>query len=152
MRYRRSTGYFRSSALAVAAAGVARLVDNGGSMHLLCGADLAPGDVEAILRGESRRGMVESATERAMLRALERDDQEVDADMAARLDILAWLVARDRLELRVVLPRGRDGRPIPGPESQEYYHPKEGIFEDAAGNQLAFSGSSNESRRGWREN
>ena len=152
MRYRRSTGYFRSSALAVAAAGVARLVDNGGSMHLLCGADLAPGDVEAILRGESRRGMVESATERAMLRALERDDQEVDADMAARLDILAWLVARDRLEIRVVLPRGRDGRPIPGPESQEYYHPKEGIFEDAAGSQLAFSGSSNESRRGWREN
>ena len=149
--YRRSTGYFRSSALAVAAAGVARLVANNGSMRLLCGADLSAGDVEAILRGESRRGTVENAAERAMLRALERDD-ELDADLEARLEVLAWLVAKERLDIRVVLPVGADGLPIPRPDSQEYYHPKEGIFGDAAGNKLAFSGSVNESRSGWREN
>ena len=151
VRYRRSTGYFRSSALAVAATGVARLVGNNGSMRLLCGADLSAGDVEAILRGESRRGTVENAAERAMLRALERDD-DLDADLEARLEILAWLVAKERLDIRVVLPVGADGLPIPGPDSQEYYHPKEGILEDAAGNKLAFSGSVNESRSGWREN
>ena len=151
VRYRRSTGYFRSSALAVAAAGVARLVKNDGSMRLLCGADLSAGDVEAVLRGDSRRGTVESATERAMLRALERDD-DLDADLEARLEILAWLVAKERLEIRVVLPVGADGLPIPRPDSQEYYHPKEGIFEDGAGNTVAFSGSVNESRSGWREN
>ena len=150
--YCRSTGYFRSSALAVAAAGVARLVKNDGSMRLLCGADLSPGDVEAILRGESKRDTIESAAERAMLRALERDDGDLDADIEARLEVLAWLVARRKLEIRVVLPKGADGLPIPGPDSQEYYHPKEGIFEDGAGNRLAFSGSSNESRQGWRQN
>ena len=121
-------------------------------MRLLCGAELSPGDVEAILRGESRHGTVESAAERAMLRALERDGGDLDSDLEARLEILAWLVARGRLDIRVVLPKGADGLPIPGPDSQEYYHPKEGIFEDGAGNRLAFSGSSNESRRGWREN
>ena len=151
VRYRRSTGYFRSSALAVAAAGVARLVENNGSMRLLCGADLSAGDVEAILRGESRRGTVEDAAERAMLRVLERDD-DLDDDLEARLEILAWLVAKERLDIRVVLRKGTDGLPIPRPDSQEYYHPKEGIFEDGAGNRLAFSGSSNESQRGWRQN
>ena len=151
VRYRRSTGYFRSSALAVAAAGVARLVENNGSMRLLCGADLSAGDVEAILRGEARRGAVEHAAERAMLRALERDD-DLDDDLEARLEILAWLVAKERLDIRVVLRKGTDGLPIPRPDSQEYYHPKEGIFEDGAGNKLAFSGSSNESRQGWRQN
>ena len=148
VRYRRSTGYFSSSALAVAAAGVARLVENGGSMQLLCGADLAPDDVDAILRGESLKGRVE----RAMLRALDRAEDDLEGAEAARLEILAWLVAHERLEIRVVLPRGPDGRPIPHPDSQEYYHPKEGIFDDADGNRLAFSGSTNESRRGWREN
>ena len=121
-------------------------------MRLLCGAELSPGDVEAIQRGESRRATVESATERAMLRRLEQDDGDLDTDLEARLEVLAWLVARGRLEIRVVLPKGADGLPIASPDSQEYYHPKQGIFEDAEGNKLAFDGSCNESRRGWREN
>ena len=147
--YRRSAGYFSSSALAVAAAGVARLVENGGSMQLLCGADLSEDDVHAVLRGESLKGHVE----RAMLRRLDPgDDDSVDSHIAARLEILAWLVAHGRLEIRVVLPRGPDGQPIPHPESQEYYHPKEGIFDDVDGNKLAFSGSSNESKTGWQVN
>ena len=146
--YRRSTGYFSSAALAIAAAGVARLVENGGTMQLLCGAQLSSDDVNAILRGESLRGRVE----RTMLRGFDRAEEENDDAGAARLEILAWLVAHERLEIRVVLPQGPDGHPIPHPDSQEYYHPKEGIFEDADGNRLAFSGSSNESRRGWRKN
>ena len=147
--YCRSAGYFSSSALAIAAAGVARLVKNGGSMQFLCGADLAEDDVSAVLRGES----LKSRVERTMLRRLDLDDHKAgDADMAARLEILAWLVARGQLEIRVVLPKGPDGQPIPHPESQEYYHPKEGVFVDADGNKLAFSGSSNESKTGWQDN
>ena len=146
--YRRSAGYFSSSALAIAAAGIARLIANGGSMQLLCGADLASEDVEAILRGESLR----SSVEKAMLRRFDQDESEAGPDMVARLETLAWLVAHDRLEIRVVLPKGPDGQPIPRPDSQEYYHPKEGVFVDAEGNKLAFSGSSNESRSGWQSN
>jgi len=56
------------------------------------------------------------------------------------------------LEIQVVLPRDADGLPLPAPESQEYFHPKVGIFTDAQGNQVAFSGSINESITGWRRN
>ena len=38
IRYDRSAGYFSSTMLAVAAAGVTRLIANGGKMRLLCGA------------------------------------------------------------------------------------------------------------------
>lgn len=41
VRYDRSAGFFTSTALAVAAAGVARLVANGGTMRLLVGAEQA---------------------------------------------------------------------------------------------------------------
>jgi len=51
VRYDRSTGYFSSSALAIAAAGVARFIRNGGKMRLLCGAQLSRDDVAAIKNG-----------------------------------------------------------------------------------------------------
>lgn len=53
VRYDRSAGFFSSSALAVAAAGVARLILNGGRMRLLVGADLSPEDVAAVARGHA---------------------------------------------------------------------------------------------------
>ena len=41
VQYDRSAGYFRSSALAAAAAGIVRLIRNGGRMRLLVGAELS---------------------------------------------------------------------------------------------------------------
>jgi hypothetical protein len=55
VRYDRSAGFFSSSALAVAAAGVARLIKNGGTMRLLVGAQLSEEDVEAIRKGDELR-------------------------------------------------------------------------------------------------
>jgi len=49
-----------------------------------------------------------------------------------------------------VLPVGGNGFPIP--HAQEYYHTKEGIFTDAAGNQVGFTGSVNESAQAWMRN
>src|SRR5689334_18620644 len=53
IRYDRAAGYFSSTMLAVAAAGVTKLVLNGGKMRLLCGADLSEADVEAIDQGHA---------------------------------------------------------------------------------------------------
>ena len=53
VRYDRAAGYFSSTMLAVAAAGVTKLILNGGQMRLLCGADLAEHDVAAINEGHS---------------------------------------------------------------------------------------------------
>src|SRR5262249_15611205 len=69
-----------------------------------------------------------------------------------RVQALAWLVGTGQLQIQVVLPRGADGHPLPGSVAEAYYHPKEGIFTDAAGDQVAFSGSVNESATALVEN
>ena len=145
VRYDRSAGFFSSSALAVAAAGVARLIQNGGRMRLLVGASLDEGDVEAIRKGHDLQ-------ERVTTRLLERFPDPQDALLRERLEVLAWMVAEGTLEIRVVLPRDAHGLPIPASQSQDYYHPKSGIFTDANGDRVAFTGSVNESATAWSKN
>jgi len=145
LRYDRTAGFFSSTALAVAAAGVARLIANGGSMRLLVGAELSKADVRAIAHGQALSDVV---AER-LVAALSEPEEEV---MLRRLEVLAWLVATGRLDIRVVLPKGPDGRPLPASQCQDYFHPKEGLFTDRQGDQIAFSGSVNESATGWQHN
>lgn len=145
VRYDRSAGYFSSSALAVAAAGVARLIQNGGHMRLLVGADLNEQDVEAIQRGHDLK-------ERLVQRMLERFPDPQDALMKERLEVLAWMIAEGTLEIKVVLPRDEHDLPLPASLTQDYYHAKLGIFTDAEGDQVGFSGSINESETAWRKN
>jgi SNF2 family DNA or RNA helicase len=145
VRYDRSAGFFSSTALAVAAAGVARLIRNGGRMRLLVGASLSEEDVAAIGRGHDLQGLVTA-------RLLERFSDPQDALVRQRLEVLAWMVAEGTLEIKVVLPRDEQGLPIPAHLAQDYYHPKSGIFTDAAGDRIAFSGSVNESETAWVKN
>ncbi|NLE61803.1 MAG: DEAD/DEAH box helicase family protein [Planctomycetes bacterium] len=139
VRYERAAGYFSSSMLAVAAAGVYKLILNGGTMRLLCGADLAEDDVEAIRRGHA--ALEERVAKRMKMRLALPESEYV----RNRLEVLAWLVGTGQLEIKVVLPKGPDGHPLPGNNAESYYHPKEGIFTDTQGNQIGFSGSINES-------
>lgn len=143
--YDRSAGFFSSSALAVAAAGIARLIQNGGRMRLLVGAQLEPEDVTAIVAGQDLAAVVRA-------RLLAGLTSPADELMRDRLAALAWMVAEGTLEIRVVLPCDQAGRPLPAAEAEEYFHPKEGIFTDRVGDQVAFSGSVNESARGWLQN
>ena len=148
VRYDRMTGFFTSSALAVAAAGIARLIAGGGQMRLLVGAQLRSEDVEAIREGHDLREVVAARLGAAL------PDPETLADqlMRDRLAALAWMVATGTLEIRVVLPKGPDGFPLPASEARDYFHPKVGIFADPQGDQIAFSGSVNESEAGWQRN
>ena len=70
VRYDRVTGYYRSSSLVVAAAGVSRFVANGGTMRIIAGTELEELDIKAIEKGEP----------------LSADDGQVDrcADAAGR--------------------------------------------------------------------
>ncbi|MDR7400958.1 MAG: helicase-related protein [Armatimonadota bacterium] len=144
--YARTAGFFSSGALAVAAAGLAHLVRAGGRMRLLVGAALSEADVRAIERGEDALGQAVEQRLLEALAALERDPTDL---ARRRLEVLAWMVAHGTLEIRVVLPTGRDGRPLPAEQAADYFHPKEGLFTDACGHQLAFSGSANETPSGW---
>ena len=146
--YDRMAGFFTSSALAVAAAGIAHLIAGGGRMRLLVGAQLAPEDVEAIRTGHDLQEVV------AMRLGSALPDPETLADqlMRDRLAALAWMVATGTLEIRVVLPKGPEGLPLPASEAHDYFHPKVGVFTDREGDRIAFSGSINESETGWQHN
>ncbi len=148
VRYDRMTGYFSSHALAIAAAGVAHLIANGGRMRLLVGAQLSREDVEAIEAGYNLDDVVASS----LGAGLPDPETLTDHLLRKRLEALAWLVAHERLEIRVVLPKGPGGLPLPAPDTRDYFHPKVGIFTDTEGHQVAFSGSINESETGWEHN
>jgi SNF2 family DNA or RNA helicase len=145
VRYDRSAGFFSSTALAVAAEGVAHLIRNGGKMRLLVGAELSEDDVESIRSGYDLR-------EKISEKLLEHFPDPQDALLQKRLEIMAWMVAEGLLEFRVVLPKDANGLPIPASQCQDYYHPKSGVLTDAEGNQVAFSGSVNESETAWLKN
>src|SRR3954452_1184316 len=143
--YDRVAGYFSSSTLSIAAAGVSRFIAAGGTMRLIVGADLQPHDVEAIISGEPLGHR---------LAAQMLADPLVGADLVStrRLEVLAWLVAHDRLHIRVGVQLDNDGHPLPRAQTKRYFHSKYGVFSDLDGNRVAFIGSDNESAGGWRDN
>lgn len=145
IRYDRAAGYFSSTMLAVAAAGVSRLVSNGGKMRLLCGADLSEHDVETIRQGEE-------LGERLALVMKKRVFIPESKFVEDRLKAMAWLIGQGQLEIKVVLPTDAEGRPLAASRSESYYHPKEGMFVDAEGNSVGFSGSVNESATALEDN
>src|SRR5262245_56253141 len=101
--YDRAAGYFSSSMLAVAAAGVTQLIANGGKMRLLCGADLSEDDVAAINEGHA------SLAERVEKRLITRLELPETDYVENRLKVLAWLVGTGQLQIKVVLPTDKHG-------------------------------------------
>ena len=141
-RYDRLTGYFNAGALALAARGIEGLVRNAGRMRLVVGCTLEPSEIEAIERGEALRDLVEQRL--ASLPLAPPDPASSEA-----LELLAWMIARGHLEVKVAVPCDPDGRPIP---SDGIFHEKAGIVADRTGDRLAWNGSLNETVAGWRRN
>ena len=141
-RYDRLTGYFNAAALTLAARGIEGLVRNDGRMRLVVGCTLEPPEIEAIGRGEQLREMVERHLTDAPL-------NPPNPASANALELLAWMVARRFLDVKVAVPCDVDGTPIP---ESGIFHEKTGIIEDLAGDRLAWTGSLNETGAGWRTN
>jgi len=149
IRYDRMAGYFSSSSLAVASQGFSAFIGKQGRIRLIVGADLSPQDVEAILRGDEQR----------YEQALERSLGEADAwpeGVQRGVDLLAWMVANEYLEVRVAFRIHADTRqPLPFLSNEDgYMHEKWAIFQDELENRLLelenrllASGSLNESHR-----
>ena len=141
-RYDRLTGYFRARALALAARGIEGLVRNSGRMRLLVGCTLNQPEVDAIAKGAECRAQVKA---HLLANPLKPGNQsEVHA-----LELLAWMVANQILEVQVAVPCDEYRRPIP---AQGIFHEKAGIIEDKTGDRLAFNGSLNETEAGWTQN
>ncbi len=142
VRYERLTGYFRARALTLAARGLEGLIRNGGRMRLLVGCTLDPAEVDAISKGAKCRDQVEAHLLANPLKP--GNQQEVEA-----LELLAWMVASQFLEVQVAVPCDEHHRPI---LAQGIFHEKAGIIEDKTGDRLAFNGSLNETEAGWTQN
>lgn len=142
VRYDRLTGYFRARALTLASRGLEGLIRNGGRMRLLVGCTLDQPEIDAITKGAACRDQV---TAHLLANPLQPSSQrEVEA-----VELLAWMVANQILEVQVAVPCDEHRRPIP---AQGIFHEKAGIIEDKTGDRLAFNGSLNETEAGWTQN
>lgn len=142
--YNRSVGYFRSSALSVAARGLSRFINGGGQLRLLCGAEITESDREALLGKGSLDGpFAQRLADRLVT------DSDVNQN---RLEVLAWLAQQGRLEVRIAIAIDDNGDPIVGGAQDPYFHEKIGILRDNHGDGVAFQGSVNESATAWTKN
>jgi SNF2 family DNA or RNA helicase len=141
-RYDRLTGYFQAKALALASRGVEGMVRNQGRMRMLVGCTLGPDEVNAIKHGAELREQLKAHLVGNPLKP--RNQSEIQA-----LELLAWMVANQFLEVKVAVPCDEHQRPIP---ASGIFHEKAGIIEDKTGDRLAFNGSLNETAAGWTRN
>jgi len=139
--YDRSVGYFRSSALSVAARGMSRFINGGGQVRLLCGAEISAADRDALLGRATLDGAFAARLAERLL-----TDREVDR---RRLEVLAWLAREGRLEVRIAVAVDDHGVPRVGGDLEPYFHEKIGVLRDAHGDGIAFQGSVNESATAW---
>lgn len=140
VRYDRSTGYFSSRVLTLAARGIEGLVRNDGRMRLVVGCTLAPDEVAAIEKGLALREAISAHFSRVPLSA--ETPEQTNA-----LELVAWMVANGFLEVRIAVPCTFSRKPFAG--SNGIFHEKAGILMDKTGDRIAFNGSVNETAAGW---
>ena len=131
-KYYRIAGFFSSTALAVAAKGIEGLVNNGGKMYLLVSPELSEDDYRTITEHGCSRDS--SAI---------FDDFHITGEINENLQLLAWLLDSDCLEIKIVV--GQKSR-------NSLFHQKVGIVMDATGDMISFSGSINETAQAWLNN
>lgn len=139
IKYDRCCSYFSSTSLAAAARGFGRLIQRLESM----GPEVPRPSVRLVVNEEMAEEDVRAMTETGNLSKLEsllerklKNPKEILEKQ--RLKMLAWLVKRGLLEVRVGVMRHGEG----------IVHAKFGIFKDEAGDAVVFNGSGNESAQG----
>ena len=135
--YDRATYTFSANGLSSAAVGLAGLLRNGGHVRLICHFEMEEATVRAVIRGQTQ------ARDAMLARIAPEDLTAVSPDdirAKSQLDLIAWLIANRRLEVRIAIHAGG------------IFHPKIGVMTDADGDRVAFAGSANETESGWSRN
>jgi len=148
VEYRRLAGFFSSTSLAVAARGIRGLLENDGKMKLVAGAIFSKEDIEAIKEGIEK-------PEDVIKRVAIKDFDCIESELVRNhVRALGWMVANNRLEIRVAIVRDENGIPLDMQSILErgLFHQKVGILMDNKGYMISFSGSINETAKAWLEN
>lgn len=130
VKYDRIAGYFSSNSLAVAAKGIANFIKNGGQIRLIANVVLSEEDQEAI-----KSALLEK--EREVLTEIENLEDQLKKD---HIKMLGWMVKNNLLKIKIAVVKN-------GVE-----HQKIGVLRDSDGNTISFSGSDNETVKGWLHN
>jgi DNA phosphorothioation system restriction enzyme len=125
-----AVGYFSSSWIRDAAAGIAALACNGGRSRWIISPNLTQADWD-LLSSAPELPQHGGVAERAVLVDLTLLENTLEA---APLVALAWLIRDGILSFKIAIPRNK----LSG-----MFHAKIGVFTDRDGNQVAFSGSYN---------
>ena len=136
VKYDRVTGYFSSNSLALAAKGLKKFIHNDGKMRLLCGTQLSEDDLNTIVNASDIAKLISDDF-------LEDIDSIYDDIELNHVKLLAWMVDNDYLEIKIGIVKNELGY------TGGILHEKTGILEDKEHNTLLFSGSNNETARGW---
>lgn len=135
-RYDRITGFFASSVFAIAWPSLRTFIrSNGGRIRLLCSPRLAHPDAEGIVSGYRARSEFDLSVE--LRRELDQMLEQPALHNNALL--LACLISSGALEMRLATVAA-----VAESRSKRMVHDKVGVFHDAAGNQVGFRGTFNE--------
>ncbi|RYY26190.1 MAG: helicase [Sphingomonadales bacterium] len=143
--YRRSVGFFSTTAMASWAEALLRMAADDLEVRLIASPELQPLDLR-VLRGLEAPGARDGHRAKLADRVVEEIIMLLDApgDAAKRASVFAWLVATDRLKLKFAFAEHVD--------DARMYHEKIGIVSLIGGDQIAFTGSANETAAGMRRN
>ncbi|BAU65406.1 putative restriction enzyme [Stanieria sp. NIES-3757] len=128
--YSRAVGYFSSTSIITVSQGLAGLINASGKMRLVASPYLSSEDIEAINNGLKQR---EAVINRVIL-------QEFESVADDRLACLSWLLSQGVLDIKLAVAKNFN--------DPRLYHEKIGILNDKDNNQIAFTGSINETRSG----
>lgn len=145
-KYYRITGYFASSALAVAARGLFPFIKNNGEMRIITSINFHKRDLKAIKDGLVKP---EKIIESIIIDELENIDNN---DIRDRIRLLAWMVATNHLEIKIAIRNSDIDNNYLDISSRGLFHQKVGILFDEENRILSFSGSINETKSGWIHN
>ncbi len=135
--YKRAAGFFSSSALTTLGRGLKLFYYNGGNIQLLVSPQFSKEDYEAIELGLKAK---EDIAAQKIVECFNIDDVKDDDGV----NILAWLIYENRLEIRVVVNNDMKKRAM--------FHDKFSILIDEEGNRITYRGSMNESETAMVDN
>jgi len=127
VQYDRAVGYFSAEIIAQALKGISKLVTSKGKIRLIIGEPLDAEEFDAIKQGIKAKEFLHDANEQLISMI-----NDSSGYVRNRLEILSWLIAAERLEIKFAYRRAG------------MYHDKIGVIYDEEKNLLAFSGSANE--------
>jgi superfamily II DNA or RNA helicase len=128
--YDRAVGYFSSEILSMSLKGLSKLILSNGSMRLIIGHPLSSEEFEAVKHGLLLKEITSNLSKKLEGILCSSDNKH------PRLELLSWLIACGKLEIKFALRRAG------------MYHEKIGIFRDSKKNIVVFQGSANETPHG----